>query len=74
MNKIKLQGIYELKEAKAVKDLVVGDVITWNYGYQSQVIKITKSKTGKTFTIALKSLDDEIVRNRKMKAATLVAV
>lgn len=74
MNRIKLQGIYELKEAKFVKDLVVGDVITWNYGYQSEVIEIIRSKTDKTFTIILKSLNDGMIRNRRMKAATLVAV
>lgn len=33
MRKIRLQGIYEEKEAKEVKDLKIGDVITWNYGY-----------------------------------------
>lgn len=74
MNRIKLQGIYELKEAKFVKDLVVGDVISWNYGYQSEVIEIIKSNTGKTFTIILKSLNDGMIRSRKMKAVTLVAV
>ena len=48
MRKIRLQGIYEEKEAKEVKDLNVGDIITWNYGYQSKVVNMTPSKTGKT--------------------------
>ena len=72
MKKIKLQGIYRMQEAKEVKDLKIGDVITWNYGYQSKVVNMTSSKTGKTITLSLESLDDNIVRTRKMKATTLV--
>lgn len=30
---VKLQGIYNKQEAKAVKELKTGDVIMWNYGY-----------------------------------------
>lgn len=72
MKKIKLQGIYRMQEAKEVKDLKIGDIITWNYGYQSKVVNMTLSKTGKTITLSLESLDDNIVRTRKMKATTLV--
>lgn len=72
MKEIKLQGIYGKKEAKEVKDLKIGDVITWNYGYQSEVVEMIPSKTGKTFTVMLKSLSDGIIRDRKMKATTLV--
>lgn len=72
MNTIKLQGIYGRKEAKAVKDLKIGDVITWNYGYQSEVVEMIPSKTGKTFTVMLRSLQDGIVRDRKMRADRLV--
>ena len=72
MGEIKLQGIYGKKQGKEVKDLKIGDVITWNYDYQSEVVEMIPSKTGKTFTIMLKSLSDGIVRNRKMKATTLV--
>lgn len=72
MRKIRLQGIYEEKEAKEVKDLNIGDVITWNYGHQSKVVNMTSSKTGKTITLSLESLDDNVVRTRKMKATTLV--
>nr|DAK12205.1 MAG TPA: Elongation factor P (EF-P) KOW-like domain [Caudoviricetes sp.] len=72
MKEIKLQGIYEKKQGKEVKDLKKGDVITWNYGYQSEVVEMIKSKTGKTFTVMLKSLQDGIVRERKMKATSLV--
>lgn len=72
MKEIKLQGIYEKKQGKEVKDLKKGDVITWNYGYQSEVVEMIKSKTGKTFIVMLKSLQDGIVRERKMKATSLV--
>lgn len=72
MKKIKLQGIYEMQETKEVKDLNIGDIITWNYGYQSKVVNMTPSKTGKTITLSLESLDDNIVRTRKMKSTTLV--
>ena len=72
MKEIKLQGIYEKKQGKEVKDLKKSDVITWNYGYQSEVVEMIKSKTGKTFTVMLKSSQDGIVRERKMKATSLV--
>lgn len=72
MKEIKLQGIYEKKQGKEVKDLKKGDIITWNYGYQSEVVEMIKSKTGKTFIVMLKSLQDGIVRERKMKATSLV--
>lgn len=72
MKEVKLQGIYGKKEAKEVKDLKIGDVITWNYGYQSEVVEMIPSKTGKTFTVTLKSLQDGIIRDRKMKATHFV--
>lgn len=72
MEEIKLQGISKKQQAKEVKNLKIGDIITWNYGYQSQVVDMIPSKTGKTFTVMLKSLSDGIVRDRKMKATTLV--
>lgn len=69
---IKLQGIYTKQEAKEVKDLKIGDVITWNYGYKSEVVEMIPSKTGKTITVMLKSLSDGIVRSRKMRATNFV--
>lgn len=71
---MRLQGIYcELPEKK-VKDLKVGDIITWNFGYKSQVVDLTPSKSGKTYNVSLKSLQDGIIRDRKMKATRVVAV
>ena len=48
---VKLQGIYNKQEAKAVKELKTGDVIMWNYGYTSTVVDLIPSKTGKTIII-----------------------
>lgn len=71
-NTVKLQGICGQQNAKAVKDLKIGDIITWNYGYKSEVVEMIPSKTGKTITVFLKSMQDGIVRNRKMVANRLV--
>lgn len=72
--KIKLQGIYETQEAKKVKDLKIGDIIKWNYGYTRTFVETIPSKTGKTFSCMLKSNQDGIIRERKMGAERLVAI
>ena len=72
MSTVKLQGIYGQQKAKAVKELKLGDIITWNYGYKSEVIDITASKTGKTYTVTLKSIDSGNINERKMGANRLV--
>ncbi len=71
-NTVKLQGIYTPQPAKAVKELKTGDIITWNYGYKSEVIGITASKTGKTYIVTLKSLESGNINERKMGANRLV--
>lgn len=73
-NTIKLQGIYGHHEGTATKDLKIGDVIVWNYGYKSEVVEIIPSKTGKTITFMLKSLDSGNISPRKMGAERLVVV
>jgi len=67
-----LQG-YGQAKAIEVKDLQKGTIITWNYGYKSEVVEMTPSETGKTFTVLLKSLQDGIMRERRLGATTLVA-
>ena len=74
MAQVKLQGIYGQKEGTPTKDLKVGDVIIWNFGYKSEVIEIIPSKTKKTFTIMLKSFEDGQIRPHKMGANRLVVV
>lgn len=73
-NTVKLQGIYGQQKGTAVKNLKVGDVIVWNYGYKSEVLELIPSKTGKTITAILKSLESGNVNPRKMGADRLVVV
>lgn len=46
-NTVKLQGINGQQKGTKTKDLKIGDVIVWNFGYKSEVVEITPSKTGK---------------------------
>lgn len=71
---IKLQGIYGAQKGIPTKELRVGDVIVWNYGYKSEVVDIIPSKTGKTITFMLKSFESGNISPRKMGADTLVVV
>jgi len=72
---VHLQGIGS-RPAKAVKDLnqYGGDVIIWNYGYKSIVLRLIPSDSGKTFSATLKSLDSGKVTTRRLGANRLVAV
>lgn len=71
---VKLQGIYRTQKGTPTKDLKVGDVIVWNYGYKSEVVEIIPSKTGKTITFMLKSLENGNINSRKMGADRLVVI
>lgn len=73
-NTVKLQGISGQRAGTKTKDLKIGDVIIWNYGYKSKVVEITPSKTGKTITFMLKSFTSGNVSARKMGAERLVVV
>ena len=73
-NTIKLQGIHGAQKGTPTKELKVGDVLIWNYGYKSEVMEIIPSKTGKTFTFMLKSLESGNISQRKMGADRLVVV
>lgn len=73
-NTVKLQGICGHQAGTAVKDLKVGDVIIWNFGYKSEVVELLPSKTGKTITAMLRSFEDGQIRPRKMGAERLVVV
>ena len=73
-NTVKLQGIYGEQKGTATKDLKVGDVIVWNFGYKSEVVEIIPSKTGKTITFMLRSLESGNVNPRKMGADRLVVI
>ena len=73
-NTIKLQGISGQQKGTATKDLKIGDVIIWNYGYKSEVVEIIPSKTGKTITFMLKSFESGNINARKMGADRLVVI
>lgn len=73
-NTIKLQGISGQQTGTATKDLKIGDVIIWNYGYRSEVVEILPSKTGKTITFMLRSFESGNINARKMGADRLVVV
>lgn len=73
-NTVKLQGISGHQAGTQAKDLKIGDIIVWNYGYKSEVVEIIPSKTGKTFTFMLKSLESGNINTRKMGADRLVVV
>lgn len=69
MGKIKLYGISQSFDGVAAKDLKIGDVLVWNYGLKSKVVNIQPSKSGKTYIIYAKSVQDGIVRERKTTAS-----
>lgn len=71
-NTVKLQGIHGQQPAIPTKKLKVGDFIIWNFGYKSEVVEIIPSKTGKTITFILKSLESGNINHRKMGADRLV--
>ncbi len=73
-NTVKLQGIYGQQKGTATKDLIIGDVCIWDYGMKSEVVGITPSKTGKTIVFQMKSLQDGVIRERKMGADSLVVI
>ena len=73
-NTVKLQGIHGEQKGTPTKDLKVGDVIVWNYGYKSEVVEIIQSKTGKTITFMLKSFESGNISPRKMGADRLVVI
>ena len=73
-NTVKLQGIHGEQKGKPTKNLKVGDVIVWNYGYKSEVVEIIPSKTGKTINFMLKSFESGNISPRKMGADRLVVI
>ena len=73
-NTVKLQGIRGQQNGTAAKNLKIGDVIIWNYGYKSEVVEFIPSKTGKTITFMLRSFETGNISPRKMGADRLVVV
>jgi hypothetical protein len=73
-NTIKLQGISGEKQGTKAINLKVGNVLIWNFGYKSEVVKLETSKTGRSIKIFEKSYDDGIIRERKTTINRLFVV
>jgi hypothetical protein len=73
-NTVKLQGISGNRAGIPTKNLKIGDVIVWNFGYKSEVVEINPSKTGKTIAFMLRSFESGEIKPRKMGADRLVVV
>ena len=71
--KIRLQGT-GWHEASPVRELKIGDIIEWNFGYTSEVLKLTPTKTGKQITVTMRSHDTGNINDRRMGADRLVVI
>jgi translation elongation factor P/translation initiation factor 5A len=71
---VKLQGISGEKQGIKAIDLKVGNVLIWNFGYKSEIVKLETSKTGKSIKIFEKSYSDGIIRERKTTINRLFVV
>lgn len=66
---IQLQG-YGWHPALTGAEIEVGDVMVWNWGYTSEVINITTSKSGKTAEVTLKAQSNHFEPDREGKIST----
>ena len=71
MKQIHLQGI-GLHDAVPVNEIKPGDVIIWNFGFSSRVIRTQMSKTGKSVTIETEAETRHYTR--RYNANTLLAI
>lgn len=72
MNKLHLQGIGKV-DAVPAKELKVGQVTVWNFGYTSKIMNIELSKTGKTLILHLLGQSGKVLP-RKVGAERLIAI
>jgi len=71
MEKIRLQG-EGMVDAILAKDIKVGDILCWNYGYTSTVQQIVK-ETPKQIVIKTLS-DDGFLHERRLGKSRLVGI
>ena len=71
MQTIHLQGIGE-KPAILAKELKIGDVTIWNYGFTETIIGILK-QTPKSIVFQIKSNNTDYIGQRRLYKNTLVA-
>lgn len=73
MNVTHLQGIGKIN-AKPVKALEAGDVIMWNYGYRSAVLRLFPTPSGKMYNVVLQAQDTGKISVRRLGAERLVGI
>ena len=70
---MKLQGLYgEQKEIKA-KDVVIGTILKWNFGYTSKVIEIEPCGKQSVY-LTTKSLQNGYIGKRRFNLNRTLAV
>lgn len=72
-NQIHLQGIGKVQAIPA-KELKIGTVMMWNYGYTSEVLEITPLKSGKTIRVKMLEHSDNKEYMRDFRIDSLVAI
>ena len=71
--KIRLQGT-GWHDAIPVRELKIGYIIEWNFGYTSEVLNLIPTKTGKQINVIMRSNDTGNITERRMGADRLVAI
>ena len=74
MATVKLQGIYEKKNAIPAAELKPGMVTIWNFGYTETIKSIESSKSGKSVKCVIISDESGKEYIRTMRNNTLVAI
>lgn len=70
----KLQGLYAPRKAIYAKDLKVGDITIWNYGYKEEILKITPTKSGKSIKVQILDVHSGHILTRTLRTETLVCI
>lgn len=74
MATVKLQGIYEKKNAIPAAELKPGMVTVWNFGYTETVKSVEPTKSGKSVKCVIISDESGKEYTRTMRNDTLVAI
>ncbi|MCR0201005.1 hypothetical protein MKC79_09810 [[Clostridium] innocuum] len=71
---IKLQGIYAPLKAIYAKNLKIGDITVWNYGYKEKVLDITFTKSNKSVRVKILSIESGKEFTRTLRINRLIAI
>ena len=74
MATVKLQGIYEKKNAIPAAELKPGMVTVWNFGYTETVKSVESTKSGKSVKCVIISDESGKEYTRTMRSDRLVAI